>query len=91
MRACNRLGVLIDLSHLNEQGFWDVAGLSDAPLVATESSVEFAGFVAIASAFYLDFESPLMKNMPDLIREQRASVEDSLEWTVAKRACTDAQ
>jgi hypothetical protein len=24
-----------------------------------------------------------MKNLPELIREQRASVEDSLEWTVA--------
>ena len=39
VRACNRLGVLIDLSHLNEQGFWDVAALSDAPLVATHSNV----------------------------------------------------
>ncbi len=39
VRACNRLGILIDLSHLNEQGFWDVAGLSDAPLVATHSAV----------------------------------------------------
>jgi len=38
VRACNRLGVLIDLSHLNERGFWDVAGLSDAPLVATHSA-----------------------------------------------------
>ena len=28
VRACNQLGVLIDLSHLNEQGFWDVARLS---------------------------------------------------------------
>src|SRR5215211_1699428 len=37
--ACNRLGILIDLSHLNEAGFWDVAGLSDAPLVATHSNV----------------------------------------------------
>ena len=26
------------LSHLNEAGFWDVAGLSDAPLVATHSN-----------------------------------------------------
>src|SRR2546423_1268892 len=60
-----------------------MVSMVDAPLVATESSVEFAGFAAIASAFYLDFESPVMKNMPDLIREQRASVEDSLEWTVA--------
>ena len=39
VRACNRLGILIDLSHLNEQGFWDVARLSDAPLVATHSNV----------------------------------------------------
>ena len=29
---------MIDLSHLNEQGFWDVAKLSDAPLVATHSN-----------------------------------------------------
>lgn len=39
VRACNRLGILLDLSHLNEQGFWDVARLSDAPLVATHSNV----------------------------------------------------
>jgi membrane dipeptidase len=38
VRECNRLGVLIDLSHLNERGFWEVAGLSDAPLVATHSN-----------------------------------------------------
>ncbi|HWE62817.1 MAG TPA: dipeptidase, partial [Chloroflexota bacterium] len=38
VRACNRLGILIDLSHLNEQGFWDVADLSDAPLVATHAN-----------------------------------------------------
>jgi membrane dipeptidase len=36
--ACNRLKILIDLSHLNERGFWDVAELSDAPLVATHSN-----------------------------------------------------
>src|SRR6266704_195167 len=39
VRACNRLGIMLDLSHLNEQGFWDVARLSDAPLVATHSNV----------------------------------------------------
>ncbi len=38
VRECNRLGVMIDLSHLNERGFWDVAGLSEAPLVATHSN-----------------------------------------------------
>lgn len=38
VRACNRLGIMLDLSHLNEQGFWDVARLSGAPLVATHSN-----------------------------------------------------
>ncbi|GCE30946.1 membrane dipeptidase [Dictyobacter alpinus] len=38
VQACNRLGILLDLSHLNEQGFWDVARLSNAPLVATHSN-----------------------------------------------------
>ncbi len=38
VRACNRLGVLVDLSHLNEAGFWDVAGATEAPLVATHSN-----------------------------------------------------
>jgi membrane dipeptidase len=36
--ACNELGVLVDLSHLNEAGFWDVVRLSSAPLVATHSN-----------------------------------------------------
>ncbi len=38
VKACNQLGVLIDLSHLNEKGFWDVARITDAPLVATHSN-----------------------------------------------------
>jgi membrane dipeptidase len=38
VRACNRLGIMLDLSHLNERGFWDVAELCDAPLVATHSN-----------------------------------------------------
>ncbi len=38
VKACNGLKVAIDLSHLNEQGFWDVARLSDAPLIATHSN-----------------------------------------------------
>ncbi|MGD2048883.1 MAG: dipeptidase [Chloroflexota bacterium] len=39
VRVCNQLGILIDLSHLNERGFWDVARLSKAPLIATHSAI----------------------------------------------------
>lgn len=39
IKACNALGIMIDLSHINEKGFWDVAEITDAPLVATHSNV----------------------------------------------------
>lgn len=39
VKACNLMGIMLDLSHLNEQGFWDVADISSAPLVATHSNV----------------------------------------------------
>ena len=37
VRACNRLRIVLDLSHLNERGFREVAGLTDAPLVVTHA------------------------------------------------------
>ncbi len=38
VRGCNALRIVIDLAHLNEQGFWDVAKLSTAPLVASHAN-----------------------------------------------------
>jgi membrane dipeptidase len=37
VRRCAELGIAVDLSHLNEQGFWDVAKLDVAPLIASHS------------------------------------------------------
>lgn len=39
VRECNRLGIMIDLSHINERGFRDVADITDAPLVVTHTNV----------------------------------------------------
>ena len=36
---CAELGIVVDLSHLNEAGFWDVARLDAGPLVASHSAV----------------------------------------------------
>src|SRR5882672_8993597 len=36
--ACNEMKILVDLAHITERGFWDVARLSKAPLVATHSN-----------------------------------------------------
>ncbi len=37
VKACNRLGIMLDVSHLNERGFWDVAAISTRPIVATHA------------------------------------------------------
>jgi membrane dipeptidase len=39
VKECNRLGIMIDLAHITEKGFWDVAKLSDQPLVVSHSNV----------------------------------------------------
>lgn len=39
VETCNDLGIMIDVSHLNEQGFWDVVKLSKHPVVATHSCI----------------------------------------------------
>ena len=57
--------------------------VAEAPLVAGLGSCEFSGLNVIASAFFVDFDSPAMRNLPQIILEQRPSVEESLEWTVA--------
>lgn len=34
----NRLGMLVDVSHLSEAGFWDVINLTKAPIIASHSN-----------------------------------------------------
>lgn len=38
IKECNALGIMLDMSHLNEAGFWDVVKTSNAPIVATHSN-----------------------------------------------------
>ena len=40
VHECNRLGILLDVSHINPAGFWDMLEESKAPIVATHSSVK---------------------------------------------------
>ncbi len=38
VREMNRLGVLVDVSHLTEPGFWDVVEVTDMPFIASHSN-----------------------------------------------------
>lgn len=39
VKACNDIGMIIDVSHLAEQGFWDVVTHSSKPFIASHSNV----------------------------------------------------
>jgi membrane dipeptidase len=39
VHACNNLGIMIDLAHLNKKGFFDVAKISKQPLIVSHSAV----------------------------------------------------
>ncbi len=38
VQQCNEMGILVDVSHLNEPGFWDVIESSSKPFVASHSN-----------------------------------------------------
>jgi membrane dipeptidase len=38
VQEMNRIGLLVDVSHLNERGFWDVAEVATRPFVASHSN-----------------------------------------------------
>lgn len=38
VKECNRLGIIVDVSHLGDKGFWDVIELSTKPIVASHSN-----------------------------------------------------
>ena len=38
VRRCNELGIIVDVSHLSDKGFYDVCELSNSPFVASHSN-----------------------------------------------------
>ncbi len=38
VRECQRLGIAVDVSHLSDEGFWDVARISKKPFTASHSN-----------------------------------------------------
>lgn len=38
VREAQRLGILIDVSHISDQGFWDIMDITQAPVIASHSN-----------------------------------------------------
>ena len=39
VKTCNQKGIMVDVSHITEKGFWDIVEITDNPIVATHSNV----------------------------------------------------
>lgn len=38
VKEAQRLGILIDVSHISDEGFWDIMKITEAPIIATHSN-----------------------------------------------------
>ena len=38
VKEAQRLGMLVDVSHISDEGFWDMVKITDAPIIATHSN-----------------------------------------------------
>ncbi len=39
VRRCQELGILVDVSHVSDRGFWDILDITQAPIVASHSNL----------------------------------------------------
>ncbi len=39
VRECQRLGILVDVSHISDEAFWDIMEITTAPIVASHSNL----------------------------------------------------
>ena len=81
----NRTGMMIDVSHLSDQAFWQVMELSQAPVIATHSSLRH---------FTPGFERNMSDEMVAALGENGGVIHiafGSIFLTPAARAYSDAQ
>ncbi len=38
VKECQRLGILVDVSHASDEGFWDIIKMTEAPIIASHSN-----------------------------------------------------
>jgi hypothetical protein len=58
----------------------------ELPMPAGYSGIDFPGIVALARAYYIDFDDPQAARLPGLVREQADLIQAALEFTLAHGA-----
>ena len=81
----NRLGMIIDVSHLNEEGFWEVLSLSKGPVIASHSNCravcEHSRNLSDEQIKALAKKGGVMgiTFVPEFLRGEQSSLEDVLD------------
>jgi hypothetical protein len=55
----------------------------ELPLAAGYSSIQFPALVAVAQAYYIDFDAPQSARLPGVLREQSDIIKSSFEFAIA--------
>jgi hypothetical protein len=55
----------------------------ELPLAAGYSSIQLPSMVAVAQAYYIDFDAPQAARLPGVLREQSDIIKSSFEFTIA--------
>ncbi len=65
---------------------YPVLNVIELPLSAGYSGIDFPGMVALAQAYYIDFEAPQAARLPGIVRDQADLIKAALEFTLAHGA-----
>ncbi|HZS07012.1 MAG TPA: M1 family aminopeptidase [Blastocatellia bacterium] len=81
------LGVAVGAVETYNKAFgeypYPLLSVVEVPLTAGYSGIEFPGLAALAQAYYIDFNAPEAKRLPDLLREQADVIKSAIEFTLA--------
>jgi aminopeptidase N len=62
---------------------YPLLNIVELPLAAGYSSIKFPALVAVAQAYYIDFDAPQAARLPGVLREQSDLIKSSFEFTIA--------
>ncbi len=57
--------------------------VAELPLAAGYSSIQFPALIAMAQAYYIDFDAPQSARLPGVLREQSDIIKSSFEFAIA--------
>lgn len=80
VRRMNELGVLVDVSHLSDEGFWDVLAATRAPVIASHSSLRH---------FVPGFERNMSDEMVRALAENGGVIQINFGSTFLTRAANE--